>query len=263
MKSRIRRLFCLPLAMLLMFCTACSSSDKADANSNDNSLTATVTTELHAPIQVEQDSPDWIKNLPTAKDESVKQMVVVAAMGEELTTATISMHERAKDGSWKQIMTTPGFVGRTGVIPDAERKAGTGKTPMGVYRFTQAFGIAPDPGCKMPYVQVDEDKYWSGDYTYHPNEMVSLKEHPELDTEHSEHLIEYEYQYQYCLNIGFNEEGIEGRGDAIFLHCIGNLKPYTGGCVAMPEYAMKFVMQHVEPDCKIVIDLFENMGGSF
>ena len=93
--------------------------------------------------------------------------------------------------------------------------------------------------------------------------LVALSEHPDLDTDHSEHLIDYEYEYQYCLNIGFNEEGVEGRGDAIFLHCIGKLKPYTGGCVAMPEYAMKFVMQHVQPDCRIVIDLFENMGGSF
>lgn len=260
----MKKIFCLLLAALMTVGLAgCSGSGSAtDAAASGDPLTAKVTTELHAPIQVEIDSPKWVAALPTAQDESISQMVVVAAMGDELTTASITMHQRAEDGTWKQIMSTPGYVGRTGVIPDAERKAGTGKTPMGVYRFTQAFGIAPDPGCKMPYVQVDDDKYWSGDYTYHPNEMVSLSEHPELDTDHSEHLIDYEYEYQYCLNIGFNEEGVEGRGDAIFLHCIGKLKPYTGGCVSVPEYAMIFILQHVDPDCKIVIDTLENMGGS-
>ena len=267
----MKRRFVLTLTLLMLCCAACGASGSnagkdaaaGKAATAENALTATVTTELHAPIQVEEASPEWIMNIPAAQDESVTQMVVVAAMGEDLTTATVSMHERAEDGTWKQILTTPGFVGRTGVIPDAERQAGTGKTPMGDYRFTQAFGIAPDPGCAMPYVQVDEDKYWSGDYTYHPNEMVSLSEHPELDTDNSEHLIEYEYEYQYCLNIGFNEEGTYGRGDAIFLHCIGRKKPYTGGCVAVPEYAMKYILQHVKPECRIVIDLFENMGGSF
>ena len=262
----MKKLLCLSIAVAMMLCLAgCSGTENSSgsAAASGDPLTAKVTTELHAPIQVETASPDWVSALPTAQDESVKQLVVVAAMGEELTTASVTMHERAGDGSWKQIMSTPGYVGRTGVIPDAERKAGTGKTPMGVYRFTQAFGIAPDPGCKMPYVQVDDDKYWSGDYTYHPNEMVSLSEYPQLDTEHSEHLIDYEYEYQYCLNIGFNTEGIEGRGDAIFLHCIGKLKPYTGGCVSVPEYAMLFILQHVDPDCRIVIDTLENMGGSF
>ena len=247
----------MPLMLALLCCSACGASGA------ENSLTATVTSELHAPIFRETASPEWVTEIPTAKDESVQQMVVVAATGENLTTATVSMHERAADGSWKLIMSTPGYVGRTGVIPDAERRAGTGKTPMGVYRFTQAFGIAPDPGCAMPYVQVDDDKYWSGDYTCKPNQMVSISEHPELDTSKSEHLIDYEYQYQYCLNIGFNEECVEGRGDAIFLHCIGNAKPFTGGCVAIPEYAMKFIMQRVNPDCRIVIDLFDAMGGTF
>ena len=148
MEIYMKKLLCLSIAVVMMLCLAgCSGAENSSgsAAASDDPLTAKVTTELHAPIQVETASPDWVAALPAAQDESVKQLVVVAAMGEELTTASVTMHERAEDGSWKQIMSTPGYVGRTGVIPDAERKAGTGKTPMGVYRFTQAFGIAPDP----------------------------------------------------------------------------------------------------------------------
>ncbi|MBR0089919.1 MAG: hypothetical protein IJP94_08780, partial [Clostridia bacterium] len=130
----------------------------------------------------------------------------------------------------------------------------------------RAFGIADDPGCSaFDYVKVTNDTYWSGDdregMSY--NEMVDIKDYPTLDMENSEHIIDYEYQYQYCLNISFNEDGSAGRGSAIFLHCIGPLKPYTGGCVAMPENIMKMVMQRVDKDCVVVIDTLDNLGGSF
>ena len=91
---------------------------------------------------------------------------------------------------------------------------------------------------------------------------VDLKEFPNLDMENSEHIVDYEYQYQYCLNISFNEDGTAGRGSAIFLHCFGPTKPYTGGCVALPENIMEMVMQNVTEDCVVVIDTLDNMGGS-
>lgn len=37
----------------------------------------------------------------------------------------------------------------------------------------------------------------------------------------------------------------------------------TGGCVAIPEEQMYFVMQHVDPDCVVVIDSMENLGAEF
>ena len=43
----------------------------------------------------------------------------------------------------------------------------------------------------------------------------------------------------------------------------GPLKPYTGGCVAVPENIMKLILQQVQPDCVVVIDTLENMHGSF
>ena len=79
--------------------------------------------------------------------------------------------------------------------------------------------------------------------------------------ENSEHIVEYEYRYQYCLNISFNADGTPGKGSAIFLHCLGPTKPYTGGCVAVPEYTMQAVLKRVQKDCVVVIDTLENMHG--
>lgn len=204
------------------------------------------------------DSPKWITQLPQAKTSS--QMLVVAAY--EKTTAWVSLNEKGTDGKWRTIVTTPGYIGKNGL---GKTKEGDAKTPVGTYGFNAAFGIAPDPGCQIPYIRVGNEQYWSGDPNpgMQYNKMVNINDYPNLDKENSEHIIEYTRQYQYCLNISYNAEGTPGLGSAIFLHCTGPYKPYTGGCVAVPQEQMKVTMQKVKPDCTVVIDSIENLGGSF
>lgn len=217
------------------------------------------TDNLYSTKQQAVDSPQWVQDLESAK--TANQLFIVAGMREGWTTATISMHEKDREGKWKQILTTPGYVGKNGLCLDEEHVEGCGQTPIGIYHFNKAFGIADDPGCKIPYIKVTDDLYWSGDQNdgMHYNEMVSIKDFPNLDKESSEHLIDYNFNYQYCLNISFNEEGIKGKGSAIFLHCLDDTSPYTGGCVSIPENKMRKVMQLVKEDCVVVIDTINNL----
>ena len=205
-----------------------------------------------------EDSPAWARK--AAEKTGADQVFIIAA--HEKTTAWISMHEKDENGEWKMILSTPGFIGKNGL---GKTKEGDGMTPEGTFSFNRAFGIAADPGCAIPYVQADEDTYWSGDIRrgMHYNELVSLKDLPRLNKNDSEHIVDYAYEYQYCLNISYNSEGTPGAGSAIFLHCLGSRKPYTGGCVAIPMDQMLFVMQHVSPECVVVIDTLENLGGKF
>ncbi len=202
-----------------------------------------------------QESPDWVKNLPEA--QSANQLFVVAQVGEK-TTAWVSMHKKI-NGTWQEIMTTPAFIGKNGL---GKTREGDSKTPVGTFYFSKAFGIAPNPGCRLPYTQVDENIYWSGDVNYKYNEMVDIRDYPNLDKAASEHIIDYTTHYVYCLNINYNEDGIAGKGSAIFLHCLGPNKPWTGGCVAIPENKMLFVMHNVQPDCVIVINSLKKLGGT-
>ncbi|MBQ7528448.1 L,D-transpeptidase family protein [bacterium] len=203
-------------------------------------------------------SPQWVVNLSEAKE--ARQLFIVAAYAE--STAWISMHEKDEAGGWNMIMSTPGFIGRDGL---GKTKEGDHKTPVGVYSFNRAFGIADFFDCAIPYVKVDSDSYWSGDNREgrHYNELVSLKDYPDLDIKNSEHIIDYSLEYQHCLNISYNKDGIPGLGSAIFLHCLGPRKPFTGGCVAIPQDQMKRVLENVLPDCVVVIDSLGNLGGSF
>jgi len=80
------------------------------------------------------ESPEWVRALPQAQDGDVKQLFIVAGMGMDLTTATVSMHQRDESGQWQQILSAPGFVGKNGLCLDGDHVEGCGQTPVGVYR---------------------------------------------------------------------------------------------------------------------------------
>ena len=246
MKLRSRNhIIALLLTFVMVAClTACSSNTSTQSEYKG----------------ISTDSPDWVANLDAAA--TADQMLIVAAFDETATDAWISLHEKQKDGTWKMIMTSPGFIGKNGL---GKTKEGDAKTPTGVFHFNRAFGIADDPGCKIPYVKVDQDTYWSGDPRegFHYNELVSIKDLPDLDlaSGDSEHIIDYTYHYQHCLNISYNEAGTPGLGSAIFLHCFGPVKPFTGGCVAIQEDHMKYVMRHVDENPAVVVGLYEALSG--
>ena len=201
-------------------------------------------------------SPQWVKNL-TFK-QNYEQLIVVAAV--RGSTAWISMHEKNPDGSWTEIMTTPGFIGKDGL---GKVKEGDNKTPVGAFKFDFAFGIAPDPGCAIPYAQINANHYWSGDKNYKYNQFVDVREAPaEFDKAASEHLIDFKPNYNYALNIDYNSGGTPDKGFAIFMQCFDNDKPWTGGGIALPADKMLFVMQHVKQNCVCIIDSMETLGAS-
>jgi len=223
-------------------------------------------TETAFDIAAAENSPSWVIDLAAAKEAEaavkaeeavdITQIFVVAVTGGSV--AKVSMHQKDAEGNWKQILETPGYIGRNGL---GKTKEGDGKTPTGTYKFTKAFGIAEDPGSTMEYYQVTKDDYWSGDQRegHHYNEMVSIKDDPDLNKSASEHLVQYNPHYLYCLNISWNEKCTPGKGSAIFLHCLG-YNPYTAGCVAIPEKQMVKVLQNVQPDCGVVIDYMETLN---
>ncbi len=249
----------LAIVLTLLLCPF-AAAEAAETESAEEAYTARVT--LLTPRELlgleAEPSPEWA--VAAAEQTGAEQVFIIAA--HEKTTAWVAMHEKDENGEWRMILSTPGYIGKNGLGKERE---GDGKTPLGTFCFNRAFGIAEDPGCAIPYVQADENTYWSGDQRrgMHYNELVSLKDCPRLNKADSEHIIDYPYEYQYCLNISYNDALTPGAGSAIFLHCLGSRKPYTGGCVAIPMEQMLFVMRHVNPDCAVVIDSLENLGGSF
>jgi L,D-peptidoglycan transpeptidase YkuD (ErfK/YbiS/YcfS/YnhG family) len=254
------RLLALLLSCTLMLSGCAVSQQEADSSAPEESAAAPKPEQsapeesIPEPVRWEHPSPHWVAELPQAKE--ARQLFVVAVTGG--SEAVVSLHERGEDGSWGRILKAEAFIGQNGLGKTAE---GDRKTPVGTFAFNRAFGIAPDPGCAIPYVQVNGNHYWSGDQRegMHYNELVNVEDLPDLNRESSEHIEDYWEQYQYCLNISYNEAGEPGKGSAIFLHCQGE-HSYTLGCVAIPKEKMKKMLQLVRPDCVVVIDSAENLG---
>ncbi len=196
-------------------------------------------------------TPQQVSRLNVAK--KADQLILVGATGG--SRALFTLYEK-KDDLWQEVFSANAYIGKNGLGKERE---GDYKSPVGIFHFTKAFGIAPDPGCGIPYTQVDDSHYWVGDGAsplY--NQFTSTKDGAAFDKGESEHIIEYTKPYQYCLNISYNEEGKPGLGSAIFLHCYSK-KTYTGGCVAIPEENMRQLLRRIQPDCKIAIAGLTNL----
>jgi len=159
-------------------------------------------------------------------------------------------------GSWRLVLETEALIGENGL---GKTKEGDGKTPIGVFSFTEAFGILKNPGTKKKYTRVDESHYWvddSGSKYY--NQFVSLNEVVK-DWESAEHIVTYEESYHYVLSTSYNVEKIPGKGSAVFLHCTSEETEATAGCIAVPEIYMKEIVKRVESQCVLIIDEMENI----
>ena len=186
--------------------------------------------------------------------EDAEQLVIVS--GTKGSNANFYFYEKNSDGEWNEIISCPAYIGKKGW---GKTREGDLKTPRGVFHFTMAFGINDDPGCSLGYTKVDETHYWVGDSNSEKyNQFVSTRDYKNFSKKDSEHIIDYNLAYKYCLNISYNENGTPGKGSAIFLHCYTKNK-FTGGCVAIPEEKMIEVLRHVKNNCVVVMDERKNL----
>ena len=137
-----------------------------------------------------------VARLAVAKDAS--ELVLVGAT--RGSRARVGFYTREEDG-WHLVLETPAYIGRKGL---GKTREGDGKTPVGCFRLTQAFGIAGDPGSRLPYTRVDETHYWVGDSrSEHYNRFVSTRDVTDFDRKESEHLIEYTKTFPISWTIHF------------------------------------------------------------
>jgi L,D-peptidoglycan transpeptidase YkuD (ErfK/YbiS/YcfS/YnhG family) len=199
-----------------------------------------------------------------------KQVVLVSANSWQSTVGTVQVFERNKN-SWQATQKpVQAILGYGGLVPGNNRKQGTGKTPTGTYAFTSAFGIKSDPGTKLNYVKVDKNDAW----TYNPKFPSTYNIFQTANKDWSSYgnyveiLSTYRKQYNYVAVVDFNlppgkitqgANGINrtdqsantGQGGGIFLHVSNGTK--TAGCVAIPEKAMKAILEWIDPDKNPVI----------
>lgn len=209
--------------------------------------TAVITATIDAVVltcKVTVTYPVWNKLLDQYQDNAkVKQLLFVKYKGG--TKANVLLYAKVNK-KWKKILSCPGYVGKNGIGAAREWQP---TTPEGTYNLTRGFGILPNPGAKMSYLQVNANHYWCGDPAYY-NQLIDISQKPHACQ--GEHLIDYAPSYNYGMFLDYNKECVYPNGSAIFLHCSGNAT-YTGGCIAVSQPDMVQILQTVEKGAKICI----------
>ena len=149
----------------------------------------------------------------------------------------------------KVLFTTDVYVGRNGLGKTGE---GDGKTPLGILRPLTAFGIMPNPGTAMPYLDVTPATFACDEDCQYYNRIVdTAATGHDCKGEAMDSLRPY---YTYGIASDFNKACIYPEGSAIFIHVKGP-KPYTGGCIAFDEDRMVEILRRC--DLSLVISIRE------
>jgi len=164
------------------------------------------------------------------------------------TSATVTLEEKSGN-TWKTVLTTSGYVGRSGVGKGSENDA---KTPAGAYTLGIGFGVHTDnPGTALTWKKITSSNWvWVDDpSSKYYNKLIDTNS---VGYQKGEVLVNIGNAYKYAIAINYNTNPIvPGAGSAIFLHCIGSGP--TAGCVAVPQSDMITILKKVKKSTMIVI----------
>lgn len=164
------------------------------------------------------------------------------------SNAKIVLFQRNNKNEFKEILVTEGYIGEKGIGKEIE---GDNKTPVGNFGIIQAFGIKPNPGTTLDYIEINKNHYCCNDNCEFYNKIIDT----EVTKHHckGEHLIDYSPQYNYAFFIDYNQKGIYPKGSALFMHCKSK-KTFTAGCISVSEMEMIYILRHIDKNTRIIIE---------
>ncbi len=194
---------------------------------------------------------DTDQNTTEADDtQDTDQLIFVIGTGG--CNARVYDYVKDENGEWAQNWSIDGIVGKNGITDD--KNEGDGKTPSGVYSFTMAMGLLPDPGSILSYRQIQPGDLWVDDpASIYYNKFV-IPSGVTKDWNSAENLMNGSPYYNYVLALNYNEECVPGKGSAIFLHChTANPDNGSAGCIRIDQDKVEELVKTVTENSRIVI----------
>ena len=86
---------------------------------------------------------------------------IMIVIPEKYTSSKATFFYYIKEGEeWKEFLKSEAYIGRDGLGLQSEDDV---KSPIGLFNFTKFFGIADNPGTKVPYIKLNDSLYWVSD----------------------------------------------------------------------------------------------------
>jgi L,D-peptidoglycan transpeptidase YkuD (ErfK/YbiS/YcfS/YnhG family) len=178
------------------------------------------------------------------------QVVTVQARSAVSETAVLRTWTLTPSGHYVQVF--PANLANVGVNGVRPTKEGLGRTPVGVFTLTEAFGNQPNNGTRLPYTYVGVDDWWDEDpASSHYNRLVVSNVSPGGN---SENLYDAGEAYAHAVVINYNMNPVvKGAGSGFFLHV--SMGVPTEGCVSIPLGDLDRVMRWLDPSAHPVISI--------
>ena len=140
----------------------------------------------------------------------------------------------------EEIFVTDVFIGQKGL---GKQREGDRKTPVGTLHIKGAFGVKPNPGTSINYIDVTPSIFACGDNNAYYNQVIDTAAlHHKCNGEDMYHIVP---EYNYGMMTDYNAACVPGLGSAIFIHYKGS-KAYTAGCIAFDEERMIEILRRCD-----------------
>ncbi|POX49912.1 hypothetical protein C3489_23750 [Streptomyces sp. Ru71] len=164
-----------------------------------------------------------------------RQVVAVYGDGKDAPGATVVLYDRRGAG-WHRVAAWPAHNGKKGWTLDHHE--GDNRTPVGVFTLSDAGGVLPDPGAKLPYTRSASfaaPHTW-GKSAWHDFDYVIA--------------IDYNRVRGTSPNDPTRPQG-QKKGGSIWLHM--DHGSGTSACVTLSRAAMEYLLRTIDPDSHPVV----------
>ena len=206
------------------------------------------------------DSPAPSSPIP----QSARQLVLVRTAAWWAATGTLQRYERAAGASWRTIGDpVPVNLGRSGLAwgrglhsntaPGLQKREGDGKSPAGVFRLSQAFGVAkalPQDAHGFPYLHSSATTYCVEDTrSSHYNQIIdSTLVAPASAWEQRSEMRRPDGLFNWGVVVQQNSPEIKkASGSCVFLHIWRGPRRPTSGCTSMAEPELENIVKWLDP----------------
>ncbi|MEU3840137.1 L,D-transpeptidase family protein [Streptomyces sp. NPDC028635] len=158
-----------------------------------------------------------------------RQVVAVYGDGKDAPGATVVLYDR-RGSVWERVRSWPAHNGKRGWTLDHHE--GDNRTPVGVFTLSDAGGVLPDPGAKLPYsrsASFAAPHTW-GKSAWHDFDYVIA--------------IDYNRVKGTSPNDPTRPQG-EKKGGSIWLHM--DHGSGTSACVTLSQAAMEYLLRTIDP----------------
>ncbi|GAA2477326.1 L,D-transpeptidase family protein [Streptomyces longisporus] len=159
-----------------------------------------------------------------------RQVVAVYGTGRDSADSTVVLYTKHGSG-WQRTRSWPAHNGKKGWT--ADHHEGDRRSPVGVFTLTDAGGVLPDPGARLPYTRdasFAAPREWAASHWHDFDYVIA---------------IDYNRVKGTAPNDPTRPEG-DAKGGGIWLHM--DHGSGTSACISLSRAAMEYLLRTLDPD---------------